>query len=177
MTHRRCYAEFCLVPLLLVLTACAPRRDDQSPKPKPAEEPAELRVHLASDQPQPGFDEATDPQGRRIYVAPQPELTNADMLEAQALTSRRNSMLQIVLNPLGTERLRQLTTAHLGARIAVFIDGELVSAPTINSPVSGGRIQILGRYTQDQAEKTAAALNRRAQLQPAHEIEQRDANP
>jgi preprotein translocase subunit SecD len=152
-----------LILALLPLAGCGPRREGSLPQPDKPEEPAVLRIHLASDQAQPGFLEMAGLQGQKLYVAPMPEFTNADVAEVNALHSRQRSMLQIALNRPSAERLARLTSANVGARMAVFIDDELVSAPPVTRPVVGGLIQIVGRYSREEAEKLAAALNRRAQ--------------
>jgi SecD-like export protein len=50
------------------------------------------------------------------------------------------------------------TTDHVGERVAVIADGEVIFAPQVASPITGGEITIAGKYTQKSANELLAKL-------------------
>ena len=50
------------------------------------------------------------------------------------------------------------TAANVGTQTAFVLDSKVVSAPTINEPIPGGRTQITGQFTQDSARELANVL-------------------
>ena len=61
------------------------------------------------------------------------------------------------LNEEGAKLFAEGTAANLGKTISIELDGEVISAPTVNSVISGGQGQITGSFTADEA-KTLANL-------------------
>ena len=61
------------------------------------------------------------------------------------------------LNDEGAKHYAEGTAANLGKTISIELDGEVISAPTVNSVISGGQGQITGSFTADEA-KTLANL-------------------
>jgi preprotein translocase subunit SecD len=43
--------------------------------------------------------------------------------------------------------------------MAIFVGGELLTAPTINEPILSGRAVVTGNYTQESATKLANDIN------------------
>jgi SecD/SecF fusion protein len=58
----------------------------------------------------------------------------------------------------GAIAFEKVTTENVGRSLAIILDGELYSAPRINGPIPGGRGQITGKFTEDEARKLAAVL-------------------
>ena len=56
------------------------------------------------------------------------------------------------------ERLSEFTSTHIGATIEIFMDGVLVSAPTIEAPL-GRQGELTARWSMDQARDFAERLN------------------
>ena len=50
------------------------------------------------------------------------------------------------------------TAANVGTQTAFVLDSKVVSAPTINEPIPGGRTQITGQFNQDSARELANVL-------------------
>jgi len=66
------------------------------------------------------------------------------------------------LTPDGTKRFAEITGQNPGRRLAILIDGQLITAPTIQSPITGGKGQITGNFTKQEAKDLAAKLNQAA---------------
>lgn len=62
-------------------------------------------------------------------------------------------------NSEGAELFDQITGDHVGEPLAIFLDGELISAPIINQRISGGQAVISGGFTLDEAKTLSRDLN------------------
>ena len=91
------------------------------------------------------------------------ELNNMDVVEARALFGENRNMLQIVLNQLAARRLLQITRDYAGARLAIFIDDELIAAPPIYGADTSGELRIVGDFSRRKLDRFVAALNTHAQ--------------
>ena len=59
----------------------------------------------------------------------------------------------------GADLFEAITRANVGNRLGIFLDGELLSAPNINEPISGGTAIISGGFTPDEARALAQNLS------------------
>jgi hypothetical protein len=59
--------------------------------------------------------------------------------------------------PSGAQRIRQATAAHIGRPVAILIDGRVVMAPVVRSPIRDSAM-ITGRFTQAEAERIADGI-------------------
>jgi preprotein translocase subunit SecD len=73
----------------------------------------------------------------------------------------------------GARRFAKLTTEHVNERFAIVLDGKVLSAPTIREPIPGGRGQISGGFTLQQAKDLAVLLRSGALPAPLKVIEER----
>lgn len=67
--------------------------------------------------------------------------------------------VQINFNEEGAELFQQLTKNNIGKRIAIFVGGELISAPNVQQEISGGTAVITGTYSITEARAMAQDLN------------------
>lgn len=63
------------------------------------------------------------------------------------------------LNRSGQELFAEITKNNIGKQLAITLDGEVQSAPTIQSAIPGGQGQITGSYTLEEAKSFATLLN------------------
>jgi preprotein translocase subunit SecD len=59
----------------------------------------------------------------------------------------------------GADRFGEATTQLVGRQLAIVLDREVMSAPTVNEPITGGRGVITGSFTEDRAKDLATVLN------------------
>ncbi|MFM2423879.1 MAG: hypothetical protein RLZZ70_266, partial [Candidatus Parcubacteria bacterium] len=59
----------------------------------------------------------------------------------------------------GGDLFEKITRENTGEQLAIFLDGEIISAPRINEPILGGRATISGGFTPDEAKELAQNLN------------------
>jgi len=62
-------------------------------------------------------------------------------------------------NNEGAKLFEDLTSRNVGKRIAIYLDGSPISAPTVNSAISGGKAQITGTFTYNEAKQLVQRLN------------------
>lgn len=68
-------------------------------------------------------------------------------------------VVQIQFDDEGGKLFQQLTKRNVGKRIAIFVGGELVSAPVVNGEIIGGNAIITGSRTVEEAQNLATDLN------------------
>jgi len=62
------------------------------------------------------------------------------------------------LNDEGAKLFAEGTAANLGKVISITLDGETISAPTVNSVIAGGQGQITGEFTAEEAQNLATLI-------------------
>lgn len=67
--------------------------------------------------------------------------------------------IEITLTDAGRKRFAKITRQNIGKRLAIVIDGRVCTAPVIQSEITGGKGQITGNITDQQAEALAAKIN------------------
>ena len=78
-------------------------------------------------------------------------------LEFNQTTGEPTVALQF--NEEGSKLFEQITKENVGKQVAIFLDGEPISIPTVNEPISGGRAQISGNFTAEEARTLVGRLN------------------
>jgi protein-export membrane protein SecD len=59
----------------------------------------------------------------------------------------------------GAKLFGDITKANIGNYIGIFLDGNLVSAPVVQSEITGGKAQITGSFTLDEVQRIVRDLN------------------
>lgn len=62
------------------------------------------------------------------------------------------------LNDEGAKLFAQGTADNIGKTISITLDGETISAPTVNSVIAGGQGQITGDFTAEEAQNLATLI-------------------
>lgn len=68
-------------------------------------------------------------------------------------------VVQIIFDDEGGKMFQELTKKNVGKRIAIFVGGDLVSAPTVQGEITGGSAVITGSQNLTEAQKLAQDLN------------------
>lgn len=110
-----------------------------------------------------------------LIVEERPEVTGNMVVDASASPNSDGAGYQVnfAFDTTGARRFRDTTTQNIGRRFAIVLDDQIISAPTIQSPITGGSGRITGSFTP--AEATELAVLIRAGALPAEltTIEQR----
>ncbi len=86
-------------------------------------------------------------------------LTGADVKDAKVAINQKDNqpIVSLAFTPEGTQKFAEATARLSVNREPLFIvlDGEIISSPTVNEPISGGSSQISGNFTVDSASELA----------------------
>lgn len=86
-------------------------------------------------------------------------LTGKDLKDAQAQASQgTRPEVAIEFTPEGTKAFADLTTKNVGRRIAILLDKQVLTAPTVNEPIPGGKAVITGSQNIEEAQRLAILL-------------------
>ncbi|MDD5141620.1 MAG: protein translocase subunit SecD [Verrucomicrobiales bacterium] len=114
-------------------------------------------VLLKRIQPQP----SGPPQIEQVIVKKKAENGLAGDIVQNAMMSRGNlgePEINFMLTSDGAKKFGEVTRNNIGQRMAIVLDGELYSAPSINSPIETGNGQITGHFTEQEAQELANVL-------------------
>ncbi|MDB6108476.1 MAG: protein translocase subunit SecDF [Pedosphaera sp.] len=101
----------------------------------------------------------------KVLVQKKPILTGSAIQSAGVGRSQFGEPeIEFTLNSEGAETFGRVTTENVGRRMAIVLDGQLQSAPSIRTPITGGRGQITGSYTDKAARELANALENPLQV-------------
>ncbi len=128
-------------------------------------------------------DERLKRQGYEIHtfyvLKREPELTGDVVTDARA-TFDPTTNAPIVLmdmNAEGAERWARITGANVGKKIAIVLDGRVYSAPVVQTKITGGRSQITGMSSIQEAHLLEIVLKAGALKAPVKIIEERIVGP
>jgi len=85
--------------------------------------------------------------------------------------------IDIYFDETGAEIFKELTTRNIGKPLAIYVDQILLSAPVVQESISGGKAQITGKFTIDEAKELARNLNAGALPLPISLISQQSVGP
>ncbi|MDD3793672.1 MAG: protein translocase subunit SecD [Candidatus Gracilibacteria bacterium] len=67
--------------------------------------------------------------------------------------------IELVFNDEGAEVFADLTKRLVGQQIAIFVGGEMLTAPVVNTTIYGGKAVITGEFTPKEAAKLSQDIN------------------
>jgi protein-export membrane protein SecD len=62
-------------------------------------------------------------------------------------------------NKEGSDLFEKITKENIGKTVAIFLDGQPISMPTVNETITGGKAQISGNFTPTEAKTLVGRLN------------------
>lgn len=89
------------------------------------------------------------------------DVKSADAGSVQSGTTKNNEFIvSLSMTDEGTKKFADATTKAFaaGESIAIYYDGKIVSAPSVNAAITDGQAQISGSFTYDEAEKLASTI-------------------
>ncbi len=125
----------------------------------------------------------TERGGSPLLVKKQVVLTGDRLTDAQpGFESQTNEpAVHLSLDSAGARIFRDVTRENVGKRMAILLiekgKGEVVTAPVIRTEIGGGRVQITGRMTTEEATDVALLLRAGSLAAPMDIIEERTIGP
>jgi preprotein translocase subunit SecD len=106
-------------------------------------------------------------------------VSGGDLTDAQPGFDQRSGqpIVSFRFNTSGARKFAQATTENVKQPFAIVLDNEVISAPVIQEPITGGSGQISGSFTVQQANDLAILLRAGALPAPLTIIEERTVGP
>jgi preprotein translocase subunit SecD len=149
------------------------RSDDPKRLIALATKPGELTFRLIDDttSPQKALSSGPPPNTDLLYGRPDYSklpylveervlLSGGDVIDAKPAFDQRTNepVVTFRFSVAGTRKFSQVTGENVGRAFAVVVDGEVMAAPIIREPITGGSGQISGNFTLQSANELAAVL-------------------
>lgn len=119
------------------------------------------------------------PDGSPVWVST--GLTGRDLTKSMLTTDASGQwVVSLEFNSEGATKFGNLTKELVGKPMAIFFDGDLISAPNVNEAIYGGHAQISGGnsgFAYDEAERMVNLLNAGALPVPAKIVEENTVGP
>lgn len=112
---------------------------------------------------------------RRDGKAP---MTGSVIADARAdFDQRSRSVVSMEMNQEGAQMWARLTKENIGKCVAIVLDGYVYSYPRVNDEITGGRSEISGNFTVDEAKDLANVLKSGKMPAPAHIVQEDVVGP
>ncbi|TDK36769.1 protein translocase subunit SecD [Rhizobium deserti] len=121
---------------------------------------AKMSFHLLGEQGQPGVTMLADERGTQYPVIDRVELSGDRLTDARAAFDQqtRQPIVTFRFDSAGATRFAQITQANVGKPFAIVLDNKVLSAPVIQTPITGGSGQISGSFTPEETTTLSALL-------------------
>lgn len=106
-------------------------------------------------------------------------LTGKDLKLAQVQFSSSGQaggqpVVSLEFNPEGTKKFADITARNIGRPVAIVLDNNLITAPTVQNAITDGKAVISGNFTVTDAKNLVIQLNAGALPVPIKIVEQRN---
>jgi SecD/SecF fusion protein len=121
---------------------------------------AKMSFHLIGEPGQPGVTMLSDERGNQYPVIDRVELSGDRLTDARASFEQqtRQPIVTFRFDGAGATRFAQITQANVGKPFAIVLDNKVLSAPVIQTPITGGSGQISGSFTPEETTTLSALL-------------------
>ena len=107
----------------------------------------------------PGWIAAPGEEEGRYYLLGPVLLSGKDLTDAAMAPDSLGRMgVSIEFNSEGARLFEEATGKLIGKHLAIVLDNVVISAPVVQDRIAGGRAQITGRFTNDEASRLAIML-------------------
>lgn len=130
-----------------------------------------------------GTERLEDRQGNPIFVKRQSQLTGNRISDAQPGFNQETNepIVSVTLDAIGSKIFADLTRDNVGKRMAILLveknKTEVITAPVIREVINGGRVQISGSMTTQEAQDISLLMRAGALAAPMDIIEERTVGP
>jgi preprotein translocase subunit SecD len=119
--------------------------------------PSRFELRLAEYQPAAGLTEVTLESGSKIYFG-RTLVTNDDVVQARVRQQGNEYSIAIEFGFWTGVQMLLATWNHVGRPIAILVNGQVMSAPALNSRLFNA-INIDGGFSREEAESLVRELN------------------
>lgn len=86
-------------------------------------------------------------------------LQDAQMQFGQGQGLSNEPIVLVEFNAEGAELFAEITRNNVGRNLAIFLDGEMISAPVLREEITGGTAQISGNFSPEEAKRLERDLD------------------
>ena len=105
-------------------------------------------------------------------------LTGTDLKDAKEETDQQGqNLVSLEFSSEGAGKFADLTAKNVGRKIAILLDGEVLTAPNVKEPITGGKAVITGSRTLEEAHNLAILLRSGSLPVKVNIIETRTVGP
>ena len=140
---------------------------------------AQLNFRLVADNEEFGADQLISENGEELNVSKRIVMSGENLIDAQPNFNNQSNepTVSFTLDRLGAQKFGRTTTDNVGKRLAIVLDGKIVSAPSINEPITSGSGMISGNFSFQEATDLALLLRSGALPTPLDVVEERTVGP
>jgi len=140
---------------------------------------AQLNFRLVSDSDEFGVDKLFSENGEKLNISKRIIMSGDNLIDAQPnFNSQSNEpTVSFTLDRVGAQKFGRTTTDNVGKRLAIVLDGKIISAPSINEPITGGSGIISGNFSFQEATDLSLLLRSGALPTPLDVVEERTVGP
>ncbi len=140
---------------------------------------AQLNFRLVADNKEFGADQLISEKGEELNVSKRIVMSGENLIDAQPNFNNQSNQptVSFTLDRLGAQKFGRTTTDNVGKRLAIVLDGKIVSAPSINEPITSGSGMISGNFSFQEATDLALLLRSGALPTPLDVVEERSVGP
>ena|SRR5215469_3208889 len=104
--------------------------------------------------------ESSKDSGNALWLKRDGQLGSDALADAYACIDPRTGepLVRVTLTPAAAPMFAELTRQNMLHRIAIVVNGKVVSAPVVREPIRGGAVEISGNLTVSKAEALAAEM-------------------
>lgn len=129
-----------------------------------------------------GYEILENDEGEKFLLKKEPELTGDSLVNAWVDTSQgggivAETVVSLEFNKKGAKDFARITGAHVGEQLAIVLDRKVKSAPVIKSRIDGGRAQIEGNFSLEEARDLKIILRAGSLPAPVKIMEERTVGP
>ena len=145
--------SFVAVAVIVILTSILGSRT-HSPFVSDLQAAVRFEVKLAESKPGPGLREVKRSGSEPVYIHQEAVVTNSDIASAQVLPGAVSGQyaVRVEFYASGAAKMRAATAGHIGRPVAILIDGEVVMAPVLRTPISASTV-VTGNFTKAEADR------------------------
>ena len=117
--------------------------------------------------------------GTEEIVSKRIVLSGENLIDAKPVMDNESNqaVVSFSLDRVGAKKFGKATTTGVGKRLAIVLDGKIISAPSIREPIIGGSGQITGGFDFQSATDLALLLRSGALPAPLEIVEERTVGP
>ena len=140
---------------------------------------AQLNFRMVSENSEFGVDKLISEDGETLKISKRIVMSGENLIDAQPSIQNQNNepTVSFTLDRLGAQKFGRATTDNVGKRLAIVLDGKIISAPNINEPITSGKGMISGNFTFQEATDLALLLRSGALPTPLEVVEERTVGP